>query len=206
MPRDAEGLLPRQARFVVEYCKDFNGTQALVRAGYSKNGANRQVSAILSNPVIACAIAIRRAGLMAKLESDATASLREIQIDLTAQLRGTRYKRNIADLEDEVAELKGAAAILARDLRRRGLDPLTRAQVAGRLLEVDKRVFAHLVSLAHLRLAQERTAQRAGMRLAKMFGAFDPWRPQAKTPEDLISKVIHTARRAGIDISKKTSR
>ena len=196
MPRDAEGLNPRQGRFVGEYLKDFNGTQALVRAGYSPKGANRQVSAMLSNPVIAHAIARRRGAFMATLESKSVASLREIQVDLTTQLRGARFEQDIADLDDKVADMEAAAAILRRDLRRRGVDPATHAQTAVQLLAVDRRIFKHMVRIARLRIDQGRVARRAAELLAKMFGAFDPWRPPVKTMEEATSRFMYDLRRA----------
>ena len=42
-PRD-KVLTPRQARFVEEYLKDLNGTQASIRAGYSAKTANEQAA------------------------------------------------------------------------------------------------------------------------------------------------------------------
>ena len=41
-------LTPRQARFVEEYLKDLNGTQAAIRAGYSAKTANEQAAQTLS--------------------------------------------------------------------------------------------------------------------------------------------------------------
>lgn len=45
-------LTPRQKRFCNEYLKDLNGTQAAIRAGYSKKTANRIATENLSKPVI----------------------------------------------------------------------------------------------------------------------------------------------------------
>lgn len=45
-------LTLKQAAFVREYLKDFNGTQAAIRAGYSPNGARQQASQLLTNPAI----------------------------------------------------------------------------------------------------------------------------------------------------------
>lgn len=42
-------LTPKQERFVLEYIKDWNATQAAIRAGYSTKGANVQGSRLLSN-------------------------------------------------------------------------------------------------------------------------------------------------------------
>ena len=49
-------LTPKQQRFVEEYCVDFNGTQAAIRAGYSKNTATEQASRLLRNVNIQAAI------------------------------------------------------------------------------------------------------------------------------------------------------
>jgi len=43
------GLNPRQERFCEEYLIDFNGTQAAIRAGYSKKTANSQAPRLLAN-------------------------------------------------------------------------------------------------------------------------------------------------------------
>ncbi len=45
-------LNPKQRRFVAEYLKDQNGTQAAIRAGYSKKTAQEQSSELLSKPMI----------------------------------------------------------------------------------------------------------------------------------------------------------
>jgi len=43
-----DALTPRIKRFCEEYIKDFNGTQAAIRAGYSKKTANEQSSQLLA--------------------------------------------------------------------------------------------------------------------------------------------------------------
>jgi len=42
-------LTAKQKQFCIEYLKDFNGTQAAIRAGYSKDTANEQSSRLLIN-------------------------------------------------------------------------------------------------------------------------------------------------------------
>lgn len=46
----------KQIAFVQEYCKDYNGTQAAIRAGYSPRTANEQASGLLAKPNIKAAI------------------------------------------------------------------------------------------------------------------------------------------------------
>lgn len=41
-------LTPKKRRFITEYLKDQNGTQAAIRAGYSKHTARTQASALLT--------------------------------------------------------------------------------------------------------------------------------------------------------------
>src|SRR5687767_9348011 len=46
-------LPPRQELFGLEYLKDFNATNAAIRAGYSKNTAHVQGPRLLGNVVVA---------------------------------------------------------------------------------------------------------------------------------------------------------
>lgn len=49
-------LSPKQKRFVEEYLKDLNATQAAARAGYSEKTAQEQGSRLLSNVMVGKAI------------------------------------------------------------------------------------------------------------------------------------------------------
>lgn len=50
-------LTRRQRCFVDEYLVDLNGTQAAIRAGYSKRTANEQAARLLANVSVAQAVA-----------------------------------------------------------------------------------------------------------------------------------------------------
>lgn len=54
--RSAPGLTQKQQRFVVEYLKDQNATQAAIRAGYSEGTAKQQGSRLLTNADIAAEV------------------------------------------------------------------------------------------------------------------------------------------------------
>ncbi|EAP0944960.1 terminase small subunit [Salmonella enterica] len=54
---DDDGLTAQQRLFVAEYLKDSNATQAAIRAGYSRKTAQEQSSRLLSNVMVAQAIA-----------------------------------------------------------------------------------------------------------------------------------------------------
>lgn len=62
------GLPLKHARFVAEYQKDLNATQACIRAGYSKNGARQQGARLLANAAIRAAIDAASQKVAAKLE------------------------------------------------------------------------------------------------------------------------------------------
>lgn len=54
--KKAPGLNPKQARFVTEYLKDQNATQAAIRSGYSKGTAKQQGSRLLTNADVLAAV------------------------------------------------------------------------------------------------------------------------------------------------------
>lgn len=69
----------KRARFVAEYLKDLNATQAAIRAGYSANSARQQASDLLANPDIADAVAEGKARQLAKAELTAVRVLEELR-------------------------------------------------------------------------------------------------------------------------------
>lgn len=56
----ADGLTPRQARFVDEYLIDLNATQAAIRSGYSQKTAEQIASRLLRNVKIAAKVATKQ--------------------------------------------------------------------------------------------------------------------------------------------------
>lgn len=61
------GLTPRQERFVEEYLRDLNATQAAIRSGYSVRTANEQGARLLANASVADAVARAKAERSARL-------------------------------------------------------------------------------------------------------------------------------------------
>lgn len=56
-PAVTRALLPRQRRFVEEFVRDFNGTQAYIRAGYSPNNTDVSASRLLGDVRVQQAVA-----------------------------------------------------------------------------------------------------------------------------------------------------
>ncbi len=61
-------LSPKQERFVAEYLKDQNATQAAIRAGYSKKTAAQQGSRLLMNVEVSKAVGKRQQRVAKKAE------------------------------------------------------------------------------------------------------------------------------------------
>jgi len=77
-------LTQKQQRFVEEYTKDTNGTQAAIRACYSLRTANEQAVRLLANVSIKTAIDSE----LKKMRDAALADAYEVEAYLTAVMRG----------------------------------------------------------------------------------------------------------------------
>lgn len=75
--RPSGRLTPKQERFVAEYLKDLNATQAAKRAGYSAKRADQSGYQALSNPAVVFAIEIGKKRQLARAELSAVRVLEE---------------------------------------------------------------------------------------------------------------------------------
>jgi len=71
-------LSRKQELFVAEYVKDFNATQACIRAGYGQRTANRTGSELLSHAVIQDAIRRRSEKVLERVDVETTDIIREL--------------------------------------------------------------------------------------------------------------------------------
>jgi len=110
----------RQALFVSEYLQDFNGTQAVIRAGYSRNGADVQAVRLLANARIASEIARRKAAWFAKNELSSPRVLEEMRRVAFSDARQFFDKDGnllpISQLSDDAAAAIASFEILKRNL------------------------------------------------------------------------------------------
>lgn len=88
-------ITPKQEKFCLEYLKDFNGTQAAIRAGYSKKTANEQAVRLLAKVSIQNYIK----EINSKVEKSSIMDIQEIQERLTAMARG--------EIQEEVIVVTG---------------------------------------------------------------------------------------------------
>jgi phage terminase small subunit len=74
----AEGLTPKEARFVAEYLIDGNGTRAAAAAGYSEGNAAKQAYQLMKRQRVMKAIEAARGAISTKLELTAEKVLANI--------------------------------------------------------------------------------------------------------------------------------
>jgi phage terminase small subunit len=96
-------LTPKQQRFVDEYLIDLNGTQAVIRAGYSAKGASVQACRLLANANIQAAVQAGRDGASRRTE---------ITLDRVLKELAKIGFANMADYIDKLEDLEN----LDRDL------------------------------------------------------------------------------------------
>lgn len=142
-PSRAVPLTSKQQRFVQEYVKDQNGTQAAIRTGYSEKTAKQQGSRLLADPRIKAAVragqkrvatraAVTVESLMAELEQARALALREKQA--SAAVTATMGKGKLAGLLVEKHRHSGAVGTY--DLKTLSDDDLNRLeQILGPLAD-----------------------------------------------------------------------
>ena len=77
----ADKLTPKQAAFVREYLTDRNGTQAAIRAGYSKKTAEQGAAQLLSNIKVKNAVKVGTQKHAAKCEVTRESLMKEYEAD-----------------------------------------------------------------------------------------------------------------------------
>ncbi|KGT80458.1 terminase [Bradyrhizobium japonicum] len=90
-------LTAKQQRFVAEYLIDLNSTQAAIRAGYSRENADKQGPRLLAHPEVKFAIDAAKLQRSERTEIDSDWMLRRLVEEAEADL---------ADLYDERGDLK----------------------------------------------------------------------------------------------------
>lgn len=107
MPKPLNKLSAKQERFCQEYCLDFNGTQAAIRAGYSEKTAGSIGVENLQKPVIQERIAQLQKKTAEKFEITKEMLARELLAIARSDVRkyfGDNYElKRISDLDDEAA-------------------------------------------------------------------------------------------------------
>lgn len=113
-------LKPKQARFVAEYLKDLNATQAAIRAGYSARTARAIGHENLTKPDIAAAIAAATQKQLAGAELTAARVLEEMRrvafSDVRALYKDDGTLRAIHELTPEQSAAIASIEVVHKNL------------------------------------------------------------------------------------------
>lgn len=113
-------LTRKQQRFVSEYLKDLNATQAAIRCGYSAKTARVQASRLLTNAAIASEIADGQQKQLKRADLSATRTLEEIRRLAFADLRKLFDEQGnlkpIHLLDDEAAASIASIEVVKKNL------------------------------------------------------------------------------------------
>lgn len=101
-------LTLKQKRFADEYIITANATQAAIKAGYSKKYANTNAAKLLQNTTIKQYLDKR----LKEIESEKTASIKEVMEYLTSVMRGEQTEqvlKSAGDYQQEITDIDVSA-------------------------------------------------------------------------------------------------
>lgn len=100
-------LNDKQRRFVAEYLKDQNATQAAIRAGYSKKTAGSQGHDLLKKPEIRLMLSKKLDAIEARAEFSAEQAIRQLErmvmFDVRRLFHPNGQPKEITELDDDTA-------------------------------------------------------------------------------------------------------
>jgi phage terminase small subunit len=108
----------RRQMFVEEYLRDYNATQAAIRAGYAENSAGEEGHRLLKNAQIKKAIEKRKAAILETIQQDQIRTLREIQKIAFIDIRHLYNEKGELKSPSEWDEATAAAVASTETVRR----------------------------------------------------------------------------------------
>ena len=136
-------LSAKRQRFVDEYCIDFNGTQAAIRAGYSARTANEQAARLLANDSIKRALDEKRSEIAeeSKLKvSDVIDELKKIAFsDITQVISFNNSKAKIKSsrkLSEDARKVIASVSQTQNGLTIKMHDKVKALELLGRYLNI----------------------------------------------------------------------
>jgi len=136
-------LSAKRQRFIDEYCVDFNGTQAAIRAGYSANSANMQAARLLANDNIRKALDEKRLEIAesSKLKvSDVIDELKNIAFsDITQLLSFNNSKAKVKSsrrLSEDARKVIASVSQTQNGLTIKMHDKVKALELLGRYLNI----------------------------------------------------------------------
>jgi len=135
-------LTPKQARFVDEYLIDLNGTQAAIRAGYSADTAQEQASRLLSNVMVAEAVAERQKGIQVSTHVTQERVIREIArialFDPRKMFDDDGRPLHVSQLDEDTAAAIAGLEVVAKGNADMGFGEVLKYKVADKNAALEK--------------------------------------------------------------------
>lgn len=164
-------MTPKQERFIAEYRKDLNATQAAIRAGYSAKTAEQQGPRLLGNVEIAKVLAQQTQKALGKIEVTADRAIKEAASLAFSDLAAFYDdKGDIRPMSEWTPEMR--AAVQSLETLDRDITPGERGPAAKvhRLKLWDKPKNLEML-FKHLNLLTERVDINLNVRLDSMIRA-----------------------------------
>ena len=124
-------LTPRQELFVLEYLKDLNGTQAAIRAGYSRRTANEQAARLLAKPSVAAAVAEAMAERKERVRIDTDElewqAERIAAADIRKMARGGAFLA-LEEIPDDLAPAISSIEVVTKDVGKGEIENLAKVR------------------------------------------------------------------------------
>jgi|WetSurMetagenome_2_1015567.scaffolds.fasta_scaffold39613_6 phage terminase small subunit len=161
-------LNARQKLFIEEYLKDLNGTQAAIRAGYSRNSASEQACELLRKPTIVKELAPRQERRLGRLEVTRDRVLRELALNAFADIRSCfdAHGQLVApqDLTDEAAAAIGSLEVVTKQSGKGPVEYINKVKLNNKIqaLEILARHLRLLTVLVEVDTSQPLVAFPAG--------------------------------------------
>lgn len=184
------GLTDKQKFFCLEYVKDFNGTQAAIRAGYSRKGARQQAVQLLSNPNVQYYLEMTKREREAAVKLDAQFVLGEL---------GKIYHTQVTDILDDEWKLRPLSEwpMICRIV----LTPKEISEIFERNEEGQKELIGYLKKinwpdkLKTLEMIGKHTEVKAFIDTSQLDVRFDAG--QIKTLRDIVKGAKHKEVKSG---------
>lgn len=192
------GLTPRQERFVEEYLRDLNATQAAIRSGYSARTANEQGARLLANASVAEAVARAKADRSARLGLTQDRVLEELAAVAFARLGDYAEwgPGGFALAESHTKDADGGRreAVDTRAVQQVTIKEVTIPTEHGEIVKVEQGIKLH-DKLAALKLL----GQHIGMFAERHTVTLEIRREAQEIAEELGIPVEQVYREAGVD-------
>jgi len=192
------GLTPRQERFVEEYLRDLNATQAAIRSGYSTRTANEQGARLLANASVAEAVARAKAERSARLGLTQDRVLEELAAVAFARLGDYAEwgPGSFALAESHAKDADGSRreAVDTRAVQQVTVKEVTIPTEHGEIVKVEQGIKLH-DKLAALKLL----GQHIGMFAERHTVTLEIKREAQEIAEELGIPVEQVYREAGVD-------